>query len=377
MSTLQLTLLIIGIALILAVFIYNIVQERKLRRSFARPAVPQTPSRKEAEPTKIPAPVASTREEPVFEAPPAAPKPQEDDGPDFMAEAVLTLQLPPNDIQITPELAEQFLKVPGKNVRLLWQVRGSTHWSVLNTVSDITDHLNQWAMMAPTPPALSTENEGKEERRVAPEPTHSLAFCLQLADRAHVTTTEQIETFQKHVESIASLLSASYTPFDASVEAERARALDKICAQLDLQIGLTLHGKVGPMPGQSFLLAAQKQGFVLKRGALRYSRDGRELFRIEDAQPLSDERLKNAIQNPVVLLDVPHVPQPELVFDDMLKQTMRLAQTLSAELVDDRLKPLKDQGLTMIRTEVEKSTQALIEAGIEPGSRRALRLFSS
>ncbi len=369
MSMLQLALLIIGIVLILAVLVYNIVQEQKLKRSFVSRAAMQ-PRHDTVKKT----PISETREEPVFE-PPTSIKAenQEDDAPDFMAEAVLTLQLPPST-QIAAELAEQFLKIPGKNIRLLWQRRNSAHWSLLKTVPDIMDHLNQLAIAAPVP---STATENKESGDAAPLPMHSLAFCLQLADRAHVTTIEQIETFQKHVESIASLLSASYTPFDASAEAERARMLDKVCAQLDLQIGLTLHGKVGPMPGQSFLLAAQKQGFILKKGALRYLRNDRELFRIEDTQPLSEERLKKAIQNPVVLLDVPHVAQPELVFDEMLKQTMRLAQTLSAELIDDRHKPLRDQGLTMIRAEVEKSTQALLEAGIEPGSPRAFRLFAS
>ncbi|MDR1530547.1 MAG: hypothetical protein LBS40_09200 [Burkholderiales bacterium] len=373
MSTLQLTLLALGIILILGVIVYNVIQERVIRRSFADRAAAQRRAEAIAAKTS-----PEKREEPILVSKPktiVAPS----DAPDFMAEAILTLQLP-ETVQITPELARQILRIPGKSVRLLWQPYGATQWTLFDSIPTILAYFNQIRITsAPLPLSEKTVTEDEENAATPPASAHMLACCLQLADRSHVTTTEQLEIFQKHVEGIASLLSASYTPFDTAVEAERAQALDKMCAQLDLQIGLTLHGRVGPIPGQQLLLTAQKQGFILQKGALRYQRNGHELFRIEsnDGKPLSEERLHKAIQDSVALLDVPQVPDPDLVFDEMLKQISRLAQTLSAELVDDRRKPLNDQGMSVIRAEVEKATQALRNAGIEPGSSRALRLFAS
>jgi len=282
---------------------------------------------------------------------------------------VLTLQLP-DTVNVTPESAQQMLKAPGKRVRLFWQPQGSSGWTLLQSVADILASLGTTA---------SVESAAAAFDETRPSPVHSLAFCLQLADRSQAVTFEQLDAFQKHVEVVASLLSASYTPFDVALETERAKALDKACAQLDLQIGLTLHGKVGPVPGLQLLQTAQKLGIVLEKGALRYYREGQEMFRIEshDGTALSEERLRKAIQDPVMLLDVPQVYRPEQSFDEMLKLATQLAQALSAQLVDDRQRPVNEQGLALIRTEIGKATQALRDIGIDPGSSRALRLFAA
>ncbi|MDR2017113.1 MAG: hypothetical protein LBP90_05880, partial [Burkholderiales bacterium] len=246
----------------------------------------------------------------------------------------------------------------------------AANWTLLQNIADILAFLGNSA---------SDEKAAPPSNEVNPVPVHSLAFCLQLADRVQAVTSEQLDAFQKHVEGVASLLSASYTPFEVVLEAERAKALDKACAQLDLQIGLTLHGKVGPLLGQQLLQASQKLGLVLEKGALRYLRDGHEVFRIEshEGSALSEESLRKAIQNPVILLDVPQVRRPEQSFDEMLKLANQLAQALSAQLVDDRQRPVNEQGLTLIRTEIAKATQALRDIGIDPGSPRALRLFAA
>jgi FtsZ-interacting cell division protein ZipA len=370
MSSLQTVLLIAGVVLVLAVLIYNAMQMRavksRLSASIRRETVRET-AREAAQKTALPRSDEAPREPTLRVDPPSPSAPKE--APDFMAEAVLTLQLP-DTTDVSPELAQQMLKTPGKRVRLFWQPQGASNWTLLQNTANILAFLGGSA---------SDESATAQPDDTQPAPVHSLAFCLQLADRAQAVTPEQLDAFQKHVEVVASLLSASYTPFDVALEAERAKALDKACAQLDLQIGLTLHGKVGPLPGQQLLQAAQKLGLALERGALRYQREGYEMFRIEshDGSALSDERLRKAIQDPVLLLDVPQVRRPEQSFDEMLKLATQLAQALSAQLVDDRHRPVNDQGLALIRTEIGKATQALRDIGIDPGSPRALRLFTA
>ncbi|MDR0246978.1 MAG: hypothetical protein LBI16_01050 [Burkholderiales bacterium] len=365
MSSLQTVLLIAGVVLVLVVLIYNAIQMRAVKSRLAAPVRRETAqeiTQKTASPRS-----GETLREPTLRADTSAP-PIPREAPDFMAEAVLTLQLP-DTVNVTPELAQQMLKTPSKRVRLFWQPQGIANWTLLQSTANILAFLG----------SSSSDESATAPDETHPAPVHSLAFCLQLADRAQAVTPEQLDAFQKHVEGVASLLSASYTSFDAALEAERAKALDKVCAQLDLQIGLTLHGKVGPLPGQQLLQAAQKLGLVLEKGALRCYRDGHEMFRIEshDGSALSEERLRKAIQDPVVLLDVPQVRRPEQSFDEMLKLATQLAQALSAQLVDDRHRPVNEQGLALIRTEIGKASQALRDIGIDPGSSRALRLFTA
>jgi FtsZ-interacting cell division protein ZipA len=55
----------------------------------------------------------------------------------------------------------------------------------------------------------------------------------------------------------------------------------------------------------------------------------------------------------------------------------RLAHTLGADLVDDNRRPLDDPALATIREQVESAADALRAVHIEPGSPRALALFSA
>jgi hypothetical protein len=357
MASLQIILLVAGLALVSGVFFYNYWQERSVKRHFS-------PS--ETRPEEAPNSVfhdtidpSVTRAEPHFQ--------QLTDAPDYMTETILVLNLP-QTFRITSDLAQQILMVPGKHVRVLWQARGMSGWVPLTDTTSVVAFMNEVPAMEP------------DENETAESPSSSLAFCLLLADRANVTTMEQLDGFQKHVNNIASLLGATYTPFDASVEAERAHALDKVCAQLDAQIALTITGKVGPMPNPQFYLAAKKQGFVLERGALRFRVQGAEIFRIEghNGEPLSEDRMNTkAIQNPLAYLDIPRVHDPVGAFDEMVRQVLRLAQNMSAQIMNDVQKPISERDLATLRLEIQNSVQTMRATGVEPGSGRALRLFNS
>jgi FtsZ-interacting cell division protein ZipA len=79
----------------------------------------------------------------------------------------------------------------------------------------------------------------------------------------------------------------------------------------------------------------------------------------------------------VFLLDVARLPEPARVFDQMKLAARRMATTLGAELVDDNRRPLDDAALASIREQVEAAVEALRAVHIEPGSPRALALFSA
>jgi hypothetical protein len=354
MTLLQILLVIAAIVVVAGVLIYNIFQEHRLKARFA--------AREEEE-------NAALSQTPIATDENSEAAPRFTDGPDYLAETVLTLVLPEkNDHPFSAADARQFLGAPGKHTRVLWQSRGMTGWILLSDEAAVLSYLNEV-------PPLSPANESE-----TPSPARSIAFCLLRVDRSNVTTVEQFELFQKYVEKVAKMANATFSSYDPQVESESAKALDKVCQQLDAQIALTLNGKIGPMPAPHFYLAAKKQGFKLDRGALRYCHQSKELFRIEgeNGERFTEDRLNTqAIQNPIILLDIPQVENPPIAFDELLRQVSKLTQALSAQIIDDHQKPITDEGLNLLRGEVEKATNAMRKTGIEPGSPCAMRLFSS
>ena len=215
-----------------------------------------------------------------------------------------------------------------------------------------------------------------------PGPWHELAACLLLADRAGAARRADIETFLRTVDAIARDLSAGTALPDAAGEAERAEALDRYCADLDVQIGLTiLKAEVGQIAGTRLRGVAEAAGFRLNAtGYFDYLQEetGAVLFSLQNykQEPFTPESLR-VLTTPgvVLLLDVPRVADPVKVLDQMRLLAKRLTQTLEGVLVDDNRRPLTDAALAAIRGQVQATAAALRESHIDPGGSRALRLF--
>ena len=81
-------------------------------------------------------------------------------------------------------------------------------------------------------------------------PWQQVAACLLLADRSGAASRSDIETFLRVVAGAASELPAECALPDAHEEAARAEELDRFCADLDVQIGLTiLRSELGQIAG--------------------------------------------------------------------------------------------------------------------------------
>jgi FtsZ-interacting cell division protein ZipA len=186
------------------------------------------------------------------------------------------------------------------------------------------------------------------------------------------------------VAELASSLAAAYVAPDAAAEAARAEALDRICADLDVQIGLTIvKPDSAPIAGTRLRGVAEAAGFHLgpggrfdyvndENGAVEYS-----LHNMRN-EPFTADSLRLTATNGVVfLLDVPRLPDPVRSFDRMKLAAKRMAHTLGGELVDDNQRPLDDAALAAIRAQVEAAAAALARGYIEPGSARALALFGA
>ncbi len=211
-----------------------------------------------------------------------------------------------------------------------------------------------------------------------------LAACLLLADRNGAASRCQLDTFVRVLGELAPMLPAAASVPDVGAETGRAEALDHLCADLDVQIGLTvMKGDANGIPGTKLRGVAEAAGFSLASGG-RFEwvdeNSGAVLYTLQNVrnEPFTVDTLRVSATNGVVfVLDVPRVPDPARAFDQMKLAAKRMAHTLAAELVDDNRRPLDDPALAAIRKQVDAAATALTESGIEPGSPRALALFGA
>lgn len=214
-------------------------------------------------------------------------------------------------------------------------------------------------------------------------PWREIAACMLLADRQGAVRRDDLDTFLQAVEGVVADTGAECEWPDERAEADRAEALDRLCAELDIQIGLTIqrsdHGQIS---GTKLRGIAEASGFRLtSAGQFDYVQEetGAVLYSLQNSrpEPFTLESLRAAtVSGVVLLLDVPRVVDPPKTFDQMRLVAKRLTQTLEGTLVDDNQRRLDDAALGAIRSQVQAAAAALREAQIEAGGARAMRLFA-
>lgn len=369
MNPLFLGLVIAGVALTAAVLIYNWVQERRARRRVAAAFTHPRGAREGAEPSlRSDAALGAARSVAVERAPAvddeelpgelgtgdeALPRPlaaahgaRDGTVPDADIECVVLLH--PAAVAATAALQGAAAQFSAKQVRWLGRRGAGLPWQALEA---------------------------------APGPWQEIAACMLLADRSGAASRSDIEAFLQTVAGAAEQLSSPCALPDAGDEAARAEELDRFCADLDVQIGLTiLKADLGQIAGTRLRGVAEAAGFRLDSdGQFEYVDEvGNVLWRLQNykQEPFTAETLRLLTTPGIVLIiDVPRVADPARVFDQMRLVAKRLAQNLEGVLVDDNRRPLDDAALSAIRDQLQATAAALRAAHIEPGGTRALRLF--
>jgi FtsZ-interacting cell division protein ZipA len=209
-----------------------------------------------------------------------------------------------------------------------------------------------------------------------------IAACLLLANREGPASRADVDAFIQAATTVATSAGADAEAAVPDAEAARAEALDRFCADLDVQIGITLlKSGGGAIAGTRLRGVAEAAGFRLTgRGEFDYvdNDTGATLYALQNVrqEPFSAESMRVTNTPGVVfLLDVPRVAEPVRAFDHMRQSAKRMAHSLDAVLVDDNRRLLDDAALTAIRAQVQTTAEGLRAAHIEPGSTRALRLF--
>ncbi len=406
MTTLQLGLIVGGIVLVVAVIIYNWIQERRVRRSVASTFTASSPVDEGARSrTGTGARVEPTLRGGALDAsapPPASPEnPPRVDGDAQDDEVVEYVH--PVEFARTPSGAHATDEAPAARFAANPATLSSRSGSAGKTHDPDSD-VECVIMLEPQRPVGAGElaaglhaRVGKPMRwlgRSVPGAPWQLlgadtagtyieiAACLLLADRAGAVTRPLIDRFVRVVGEIAVTLPAEFVAPDSEHETERAEALDRICADLDVQIGLTVL-KAGPntIAGTRLRGVAEAAGFRLAdSGRFEWVQEdtGAVLYSLQNyrSEPFTVDSLRlTSTPGAVFVLDVPRVNDPVRVFDQMKLAAKRMTQTLDAALVDDNRRPLDEAALASIRVQVQATATALKEINVSPGSPRALALF--
>jgi FtsZ-interacting cell division protein ZipA len=371
LNPLFIALLIAGAVLVIGVVVVNWVQERRVRRridaTFRKPATaardadrvePMLRGAASAGATSVAVqePIAELAEEEALadvegdiDALPEAPVHAEVDSIAPDADTELVIDLEPKQPVQKAALAEALAIRFGKPVRWLGKRAPGLPWQPLDSSSS--------------------------------GPWQVLAACFLLANRAGAATREHIDEFLGTMARFAAGLPSTISLPDAAGAAGRAEEIDRFCADLDVQIGLTvLKGDMGQIAGTRLRGVAEAAGFRLTpAGQFDFvDETGATLFSLQNykQEPFMAESLRTlATPGVVFILDVPRVADPVRVFDQMRLAAKRMTHNLDCVLVDDNRRALTDASLGAIRGQVQATAAALRAAHIDPGGPRALRLF--
>jgi FtsZ-interacting cell division protein ZipA len=389
-STLQLALIVAGVLLVVGVIIYNAWQERRVKRRIAaafNPPVEETERSRRIEPTLgngVPAsatPVEATSTvRPPSELPAspfAIPMDDVTVGPSDDLDAVPEDETP---VAVTP-VATRVGAYPDPDIECVIGLSPLEPVGAALLSSGLNARIGKrvrWFGRAQAGGSWQLVTADSPERFV------ELCACLLLADRNGALSHAQVHTFLRVVGELGAAVGANVDAPDGADEAARAQALDKLCAELDVQIGLTLlKAEPSTVAGTRLRGVAEAAGFHLAPGG-RFEHvqedTGAVLYTLHNVrnEPFTAESLRVMSTNGVVLvLDVPRVADPARTFDQMKLAARRMAHTLGAELVDDNRRALDDAALGKIRGQVQAAAQALSEVHIAPGSPRALALFGA
>lgn len=209
------------------------------------------------------------------------------------------------------------------------------------------------------------------------------AAGLQLVDRRGAASLAEISRFCEGVTLVAQQTGSSVEDMpDLDETFTRATTLDQFCAAVDIQFVIHVVDAGGGMfAGSKLRGLAEAAGLSLDADGVFRARDagGGEEFSLANmaGEPLSAETLRNiSVHGVTFSIDVPRVTDGKEAFERMLATARQLATGVGGVLVDAQRAPLADAMIAAIRAKILELQQQMRDGGIDPGSPRALRLFS-
>ena len=208
------------------------------------------------------------------------------------------------------------------------------------------------------------------------------AAALQLVNRQGAISGSEVACFIDGVAQVAAQVGATIELPEGDETLLHAAELDAVCADVDIQFVLHIvEASGGVFAGTKLRGVAEASGLTLGNDGCFHARDqdGSDLFTLCNMgqERLEPESIKSLATHGMTLsLDVPRVADGAVAFDQMLASARQLSKALGGILVDAQRAPLAEAMITGIRAKTIELQQTMRDAGIEPGSTRALRLFS-
>ena len=341
LSDLQLSLGLIGFSLLVLVMIYNAIRIRKLDNNESK-----SDSIDLTEPSFSPVDGALNKSEPSLGGTSPAHFQPAMAKIDPLIDCVASLRLPE---PITGQEILSHLSDWPKNTQFTWMHEGLCTDGVWQSI---------------TPEKSFTE----------------LQLAIQLANRSGPIGMVDLSDFVSKAQLLSNALDAELDLAPHNEIIESAKALDDFAARCDIQLGITVIPKDGLWNLMTIQNVANKAGFLL-------SRDGREYQRVvadttiykliaDQANFLRDDLSQSNVQHVTLLLSLPHVSYEIAPFQLMLDDAKLLAEALNGHLVDDAGRPLVEEAIIAIKSQLEEIYQAMIVQGIPAGSAAASRLYS-
>lgn len=400
-NDLQISLLGIGAVVVTGVVVFNRIQEKKYHRQLEKkfPDTQDDVLLERAAPRPAPPPKA-TPPQAAVQPPvvPAAAGPQE---PTLSVIDVPELEGAQEEPVLDTMVLEDSPSMPTPQVAAPAAVQPATAAGELPAATDpVMDYICQVQLDAPmTAQALKDLIRRQQvfsksvlwlgqtpagqwvEALRAPVGDTFLALLarIQMVDRSGPLSVREMHAFSDMVRQVAAG-TASCQDIDAARQA--AVALDQLCAEVDVQVGLNVLATGGEgLAGTKIRALAEASGMQLEADGTfhRLTEAGQTLYTLGnfDGTAFSNAELRQLKASGLTLLfDVPKVKDGLSVFDDMADLARRMAQQLNGELVDDNRRPLSASGLETIRAQLAAIYEKMAAAGLQPGSAGAQRLFS-
>ena len=197
---------------------------------------------------------------------------------------------------------------------------------------------------------------------------------VQLASRSTALNELEYSELVANLRTMADGIGAEPDVPDMIEVMGEARALHRFVAAHDAQLGVNLMSNGAPWAISTLIGALEKQGFDVRPDGrfVMKDADGGTLFSLSTNVTLAAETTSRL----TLLLDVPCVAPARDGFGAMVACARALVERLDACIVDDGDQPLSDQSITEISAQVREFYQEMDAVDIPAGSVRALRLFS-
>lgn len=223
------------------------------------------------------------------------------------------------------------------------------------------------------------------------DPEHSqyrsIALSIQMVDSKGPIGESELNTFTQLALKLADALQRPTKfsmPFEEALD--KARELDEFCETNDVlaSINILANGPTG-FSGSDIDQAARLFGMQFGAMNIYHKKNDQalgcrhlyslaNLYQPGEFEPAKVDRFRT--QGLTIFMNVPCAYQPVRVYEQMVQAAKGLCEKLDGRLEDHEHHALTDQGLMVIRTQIERITAEMTNRGIIPGSATAMRLFS-